>query len=479
MTDRERQAAGEARIHQGGRRRRDGHRRRATTPGIPRMEDLPADVQGSIMEIRAIVESQEGSLWQIGDLASALINHQEQPMTQTQVVALVGTRHKSTISKARKAAEHLHDPERRKRLSIYQVYQTITATKQANLTHKGLEEMLDNVLELGIPECRIRAHFVHEAKEFANKQHQESIELPVISQASLTRCMTNKRWQTTIDAMVVEATAQLIFADPMYGQYYRCSNGQFQSGREATSPMICVSDNNSSVDGDKMVEDVFRKALPLLAEGGTLCLCQAGMATDRAGAIEIARDMGFECFDTPEWLKDQLAPREYESYGCGRERLLFLRRKGESLIDYSNKRLPMGDVLYCPSVTHRIHADIRAGRRQPGEVFYMQKPLALCEYLVLKHSRPGDLCIDLFGGSGSFSLAALKHRRRWLYFESHVQPFNLAMARLRKAVEGEWDNTLLVDYPTAPREYEFPPPVVDVRKALRLYEQAVEPQVQA
>lgn len=48
-----------------------------------------------------------------------------------------------------------------------------------------------------------------------------------------------------------------------------------------------------------------------------------------------------------------------------------------------------------------------------------QKPVAILERIVKVHSRPGDLLLDFFAGSGSFGEAALRHGRRCILVDNN------------------------------------------------------------
>lgn len=65
-----------------------------------------------------------------------------------------------------------------------------------------------------------------------------------------------------------------------------------------------------------------------------------------------------------------------------------------------------------------------------------QKPLALLERLVLTGTKPGDLVLDPFGGSGTLALAAEKHDREWLLIESIDEYATLARTRLAELRRG-------------------------------------------
>jgi DNA modification methylase len=60
----------------------------------------------------------------------------------------------------------------------------------------------------------------------------------------------------------------------------------------------------------------------------------------------------------------------------------------------------------------------------------MQKPSALCSFLVEKHSPKGGHVVDAFGCSGSFAKAARALGRHWLYTESNGTNFELALRNM-------------------------------------------------
>jgi len=83
-----------------------------------------------------------------------------------------------------------------------------------------------------------------------------------------------------------------------------------------------------------------------------------------------------------------------------------------------------GDVWHIPKVI--------AGRSQPERTPHpTQMPLALAERIILACSRPGDLVLDPFAGSGTTLVAALSHRRRSLGIELDPAYVGIATEQLR------------------------------------------------
>jgi site-specific DNA-methyltransferase (adenine-specific) len=75
------------------------------------------------------------------------------------------------------------------------------------------------------------------------------------------------------------------------------------------------------------------------------------------------------------------------------------------------------------------------GREKTG--YPTQKPLGILERIVRASSRPGDLVLDYFAGSGTTGEAALRHGRRFLLVDD--QPDALRVMRRRFAGQDvEW-----------------------------------------
>ncbi len=75
-----------------------------------------------------------------------------------------------------------------------------------------------------------------------------------------------------------------------------------------------------------------------------------------------------------------------------------------------------------PSKTERQHG------RHPS-----QKPLEVIARIVRIATRPGDLILDCFGGSGTTGVAAQSLERQWVMIESNPEYVEVAQARLEAA----------------------------------------------
>ena len=69
-----------------------------------------------------------------------------------------------------------------------------------------------------------------------------------------------------------------------------------------------------------------------------------------------------------------------------------------------------------------------SGRERTG--YPTQKPIRLLERIVLASSRPGDLVADVFAGSGTTGVAALRHGRRYLLVDDNPEAVSIAERRI-------------------------------------------------
>jgi site-specific DNA-methyltransferase (adenine-specific) len=70
------------------------------------------------------------------------------------------------------------------------------------------------------------------------------------------------------------------------------------------------------------------------------------------------------------------------------------------------------------------------GKEKTG--YATQKPLGILERIVKVHSRPGDVLLDFFAGSGSFGEAAAKHGRRFILIDNNPEAIAVMTKRLAR-----------------------------------------------
>ena len=101
------------------------------------------------------------------------------------------------------------------------------------------------------------------------------------------------------------------------------------------------------------------------------------------------------------------------------------------------------DLVYPTDVWTDIEHLQQKDKERLG--YATQKPEALLERIVLASSRPGDLVVDLFSGSGTTAAVAVKHDRRFLAVDASP----LALITIRKRLLSLASSPSLLDEPEA------------------------------
>lgn len=126
--------------------------------------------------------------------------------------------------------------------------------------------------------------------------------------------------------------------------------------------------------------------------------------------------------------------------------LVFCRRPGGSYYDPQKRPGKPYHAKLSASRTsvyrrHRAVEVINTGTRHPtsilrypkpsrGRLHPTEKPLSLCEWMVLSYTRPGTVVLDPFAGSMPIGQAALMHGRRFIGFERDPEIFAKGQGRL-------------------------------------------------
>lgn len=127
----------------------------------------------------------------------------------------------------------------------------------------------------------------------------------------------------------------------------------------------------------------------------------------------IIEEVGFKFWKPLVWHKVGRIGMGYH-FRAKYEFILFFEKGKRRLTD-----LGMADVLEEPRVYNG---------------YATEKPVALCEKLIVQSSQPGDVVIDPFFGGGATGVAALKLRRLFMGTDTSKVAHEYAQPRLRVAV---------------------------------------------
>jgi site-specific DNA-methyltransferase (adenine-specific) len=118
------------------------------------------------------------------------------------------------------------------------------------------------------------------------------------------------------------------------------------------------------------------------------------------------------------WKKPNPIPFGNGKYVSDIEFIIYVRGKGATYNNLGMKEQSKVFEYSSPSSKKRIH---------PTE-----KPVELLEKLIRIHSKPGDVILDPFGGSGSTGEAALNNQRDIIIIEKNEDYFEGLKNRLEK-----------------------------------------------
>ena len=216
-------------------------------------------------------------------------------------------------------------------------------------------------------------------------------------------------------------SVNLILIDPPY-EISRPTN--FQSGEltHTDTDRFRVSMDFGEWDKNFIgLEEVFKQGYRLLKDGGTLiCFYDLWKIETIKKYLD---DNNFKQIRFIEWMKSNPVPIN--------SKINYLTNSREVAVLGIKKAKPTFNSSYDRGVyTFPICQD--KGRFHPT-----QKPLALMEALILKHSNEGDVVLDCFAGSATTGVAALKNNRDFMGCEVSPEYFEKSLTRLNEYVVKE------------------------------------------
>jgi site-specific DNA-methyltransferase (adenine-specific) len=270
-------------------------------------------------------------------------------------------------------------------------------------------DAVDEIMHAGLSQHRdVTRHFAAFARRQLQHEHVGSERL---SDDSLINQAHHCRFQDLLPRFP-DRSIRIFHIDPPYvygNQMYRSRSARSRD---------CDSDSPSAAI--EVVIDLLQVWQPKLACGGVALLWQpwGALPVPISQAVD---EYGWVLSGPVIWDKGRTQPGRFVSlYSSQGEFLWVLHRLGDRLSNYSGSS--RDSILRLPPVSlpHQSHRQRHA----------FEKPVPLCEFLVRKHSRPGDLIFDACGCTGTMSIAAINSGRRWVYAESNEQNYRFGTLRI-------------------------------------------------
>ena len=92
-------------------------------------------------------------------------------------------------------------------------------------------------------------------------------------------------------------------------------------------------------------------------------------------------------------------------------------------------------IYYKPPLRKVSFVDFLLSEKKEKEYHEWQFTLPEAEYFVEKFSFPGDLVLDPFVGTGTFAIACMRKKRKFLGFEVNEENYNIILERIKKEKE--------------------------------------------
>lgn len=245
-------------------------------------------------------------------------------------------------------------------------------------------------------------------KEYPNEQFNDSVYIENRSCFEFLKNVSNN-------------SVDLILIDPPY-EVSRDTN--FQSGMATGKDTDRFRVSMNFGDWDNCftgLDVVIREAYRVLKSGGTLiCFYDLWKLTTLKDYYEQAQ---FKQIRFIEWVKTNPVPLNSKTNYLtnAREIAVVGVKKGKPVFhsEYDNG-------IYKYPICHD------SGRFHPT-----QKPLALIEELIAKHSNCGDIVLDCFLGSGTTAVAAHKLCRKFIGCEISNEYYTKTLERLKHTIDIE------------------------------------------
>jgi len=226
---------------------------------------------------------------------------------------------------------------------------------------------------------------------------------------------------------IPDKACDMIFTDPPYG-HNNNNNGDLISRWEAAlgrKSYVPERDNrpiaNDGAEANELFKDLLTDFSRVLSPGCCFCCCCGGGGPDPQFARwALWMDEVFDFKQMVVWDKGPMGMGWH--YRRSYETILVGMRAGAACRWYDeSKRV---ENVIRPS--HGISKIIPSKTQHPTE-----KPVSLAGHFIQLHSKPGDVVLDPFSGSGSTLDACEKYNRAWIGIELSEEYCAIAAERLR------------------------------------------------
>jgi site-specific DNA-methyltransferase (adenine-specific) len=214
----------------------------------------------------------------------------------------------------------------------------------------------------------------------------------------------------------------MIFADPPYF----LSNGglSIHNGKVVSVNKGDWDKRSNCADIEKFTKDWLNECHRLLKPNGTIWV--SGTTHNIFDVQKALSEIGFHLINMVIWHKVDPPPLIYKNkFKFSYEMIIWAGKSKDHFFDYqamfNDAKEEMHDVWNLPAVQM---AEKTFGYHPT------QKPIALLNRIVLSSTKPGDIVLDPFMGSGTTGVAAKTSGRKFVGIEKESTYFAIAKSRI-------------------------------------------------
>lgn len=212
--------------------------------------------------------------------------------------------------------------------------------------------------------------------------------------------------------------AVLLATDPPYCVDYTGDNRPKKGEKETGKDWSDKYDEVSIGDLGEFLRSVFNATLPNLKENAGIYIWHAHLQYPIID--QVFEEFGILCHQPIIWVKPS-STFTYSYYRWSHEPCLFGWKQGHKPPHYQDNT--MSSVW---------EVDWEGKKRIVGNEHPTQKPVRLFEIPMEQHTKPGDIVLETFSGSGSQLIAAEKRERKCRALEISPAFVDVAIARWEK-----------------------------------------------
>jgi site-specific DNA-methyltransferase (adenine-specific) len=213
-----------------------------------------------------------------------------------------------------------------------------------------------------------------------------------------------------------DESVHMIWTDPPYGHSNHDGdfNARLNDHRDIESQPIA---NDDMASMRYVVNGMLTEAARVLKHDSCCCCCCGGPKPTFAWLAERMDRAGIAFFHSVIW--DKKNPGLGWRYRRQHEMVMVAHRTGGKIL-WRDETIAARNIFELMPPRERMH---------PNE-----KPVALCEHFIHLHTKPGQVVLDPFMGSGTTGVAALNLGRKFIGIEVDPVHFQTAVSRIEAAV---------------------------------------------